>query len=209
MRTQDAVGGDWWLHARSGLPAEATMSEMGETQVVQPTVAVGTRPEDNLQILILLAVNIGLGLVWLIFLPVWGVADYFIGFLVGALALAVYERAYGWRIWWFVTFLLFVVWEILVSNLKLAWLILQPRPWINAGIVGVPLTLDNDIEIIVLASVLTLTPGTLSLELGRDEHGQRILYVHSIVVDDPEAFRREIKATFEQRLALVTRGRSL
>jgi multicomponent Na+:H+ antiporter subunit E len=157
----------------------------------------------------LLVVNLLLAIMWELFLPVWGVADYVIGFVVGALALAVHEREYGQRIIAFITFILYVVWSMLVSNAKLAWLILQPHPRLNPGIVGVPLDVSSDLEIIILATVITLTPGTLSIDLRRDDSGHNTLYVHNLVVNDPDEFRRHIKGTFERRLLFVSRGEAM
>lgn len=161
---------------------------------------------ENQRVIALLLVNISLAILWYIFLPVFGAPDYLVGFTVGTLALTVYERAYGHRIWWLLSFIGFVLWEIVVSNAKLAWWILQPRPQFSPGIVAVPLSIDTDLEIIVLATVITLTPGTVSIDLTQGDNGQNILYVHSFVVKDPEQFRAEIREMFERRLSLVTRG---
>ena len=54
----------------------------------------------------------------------------------------------------------------------------------------------------MLANVITLTPGTLSLDVSED---RRTLYVHGMFVDDPEAFRREIKDGFERRIEELLR----
>jgi multicomponent Na+:H+ antiporter subunit E len=164
------------------------------------------RFSEQHKMMTLLVVNLLLALMWEMFLPVWGAADYVIGLVVGALALAVYERQYGRRILGLIHFVLYLFWAILVSNARLAWLILQPHPRLNPGIVGVPLDVSSELEIIILATVITLTPGTLSIDLQRDDSGQNILYVHNLVVDDPDEFRRTIKNTFERQLLFVSRG---
>jgi multicomponent Na+:H+ antiporter subunit E len=161
---------------------------------------------ENSKLLALLFVNLSLALIWHLFLPAWGALDYVIGFVVGALALSVYERAYGWRLYWLVSFLLLVGKEIIVSNIALAWLLLQPHPRLAPGIVAIPLDVTSDLEVTILATIITLTPGTLSLELGQNDHGQRVLYVHNLVVDDPAAMRQSIKETFERKLLRVTQG---
>jgi multicomponent Na+:H+ antiporter subunit E len=165
--------------------------------------------QQNQRLLTLLFVNLGLAVLWEIFLPAWGATDYLIGFVVGALVLTVYERSYGWRIWWLVSFLGFIFWELVVSNVKLTAVILHPRPQLDPGIVAVPLTVTSNLEVLILATVITLTPGTLSLELQHDDRGQSILYVHCLVVADPEQVRQSIKSTFERRLLLATRGEAL
>jgi multicomponent Na+:H+ antiporter subunit E len=161
--------------------------------------------EQN-KMITLLIVNLLLAVVWEMFIPAWGAADYLIGFGVGALALTVYERQYGQRIFWLLSFILYVLWEVLVSNLKLAWLIMQPKPMLDPGIISVPLTVSSDLEIILLALVIDLAPGTICIDLQRDDSGQNTLYVHGLLVNDPEEFRRGIKETLERRLLLAVRG---
>lgn len=160
---------------------------------------------ENERMFTLLLINSFLSIFWYIFLPVFGTADLFVGFVVGTLALSIYERGYGLRIWWLISFLLFVLWELVLSNAKLAWWILQPKLDFRPGIVAVPLTLDTDFEILVLVTMITLTPGTVSVDL-REDDGRYVVYIHSFFVGEPDAFRQEIKETFERRLSLVTRG---
>ena len=99
-------------------------------------------------------------------------------------------------------FLLFFAWEVLVANLKVAAAILFPSGRLRPAIVAVPLTLDRDAEIALLANLITLTPGTLSLEVSPD---QRILYVHAMATAGPDHLRREIQQGFERRILEVFR----
>ncbi|HRN50297.1 MAG TPA: Na+/H+ antiporter subunit E [Anaerolineales bacterium] len=161
---------------------------------------------ENEQIVTLLIVNVGLAIFWYVFFPLYGTADLFIGFVIGTLALSVFHRGYGKRIWWLLSFLLFMVWEIVLSNAKLTRWILSPRLEFHPGIVAVPLTLDTDFEITVLVTMITLTPGTTSIDLRKDHKGRYVVCIHSFFVKDADSFRHEIKDMFERRLALVTRG---
>lgn len=161
---------------------------------------------ENEQMITLLIVNVGLAIFWYVFFPVYGAADLFIGFAIGTFALSVYHRSYGKRIWWLISYLLFVAWEIVLSTAKLTWWIFHPKLDFHPGIVAVPLTLDTDFEITVLVTMITLTPGTASIDLRKDKKGRYVVYIHSFFVKDPDSFRHEIKDNFERRLALVTRG---
>ena len=60
-----------------------------------------------------------------------------------------------------------------------------------------PLDLKSDAGITVLANLITLTPGTLSLDVSPD---RKTLFVHALHVEDPDAFRREVKEGFERRV---------
>jgi multicomponent Na+:H+ antiporter subunit E len=68
--------------------------------------------------------------------------------------------------------------------------------------VAVPLDARTDAEIVLLANLITLTPGTLSLDLSDD---RTVLYVHAMYLTDPDELRREIKEGFERRVLEVLR----
>jgi multicomponent Na+:H+ antiporter subunit E len=127
-------------------------------------------------------------------------------FLIVALILTVYDRSYGRYLLYGGYFLLYLVWEIIVSSVNIAWLVLQPNPPLDPGIVAVPLELQSGLEVTALASAITLTPGTLSLDLARDHNQRLVLYVHALRVGDPEAFRRSIHTGFETLIQKVTTG---
>ena len=60
----------------------------------------------------------------------------------------------------------------------------------------------TDLEITLLANLITVTPGSFSLDVSDD---RSVLYVHAMYVDDPEALRREIKDGFERRVLELLR----
>jgi multicomponent Na+:H+ antiporter subunit E len=86
------------------------------------------------------------------------------------------------------------LWEVVKSNVRVAWDVVTPNRWRQPGIVAVPLDATTDIEITVLVNLITLTPGTLCVNLTAD---RRTLFVHSMFVNDPEEVRREIKQRLE------------
>lgn len=93
--------------------------------------------------------------------------------------------------------LVFFLWELVVANLRVAAAVLGPSSLVRPGIVAVPLDVTSDAGIALLANLITLTPGTLSLDVSAD---RRTLYVHCLAVDDPEATVRSIKDGFERRV---------
>ncbi len=96
--------------------------------------------------------------------------------------------------------LLYFLKEILLSNAAVARSLLSPVSSLTPGIVAVPLDLKSDAGITVLANLVTLTPGTLSLDVSPD---RKTLFVHALHVEDPDAFRREVKEGFERRVKEV------
>lgn len=163
-------------------------------------------PQQNLYMLLFL-VNLVVAFIWQQIFPIFGVADYLIGFGLGFLVIWLTNRAYGRRAYDLIYFIGYVLWAIVLSNLSLAKLVLQPRLQLDPGIIAVPLTVSTNLEIMILASVITLTPGTISVDLGQNAQRERVLYVHNLTVGDAEAFRQSVKETFERLLLRVTRGR--
>ncbi len=93
-------------------------------------------------------------------------------------------------------FLLFV-YELILSAWRVAVLVLSPRMDLKPGIFAYPLKVDRDFEIALLANLITLTPGTLSVDVSDD---RRTLYVHAIDASDPEQARRDIASGFERKI---------
>ena len=161
------------------------------------------RSRFALQLLVnLLIAAIGPQLVQ-VFASYW---DYAISFVVGVVIISLFDRRYPRYLFWSAVFLAYLTWEIILSNLSLAWLIIQPNPKLDPGIVAIPLTVTGGLEITVLASSITLTPGTLTVDLGTDAKGRTVLYVHNLRVGDPEQFRRSVKDGFERMILRISQG---
>ncbi len=93
-------------------------------------------------------------------------------------------------------FIIFFLKELVVASINVLLSILQPHR-IHPGITAVPLDLYSDMQITLLANVISLTPGTLSLDISDDK---KIIFIHSIFVKDPDDFRHQIKNGFERRI---------
>jgi len=93
-----------------------------------------------------------------------------------------------------------VLYDILVANLVVAWLILWRPARLKPGFVAVPLALRSDLAISLLANTICLTPGTVSAHLSPD---RRTLLVHALNLDDPAALIIAIKARYEAPLRQV------
>ncbi len=95
------------------------------------------------------------------------------------------------------SFLLFYLRELLRANLRVAHDAVTPTHHMRPAILAVPLEARTDFEILLLANLITMTPGSLSLEVSRD---RRTLFVHVMYVADPEKMRREIQTHIERRV---------
>ena len=101
-----------------------------------------------------------------------------------------------------VAFAGYFVWELVVANLWVARAVLAPKLRIRPRIVKIPLDVETDHETTILATLINITPGTLSLDVSDD---RKTLFVHALDVKDEEALRREIKDGFERRVREVFR----
>jgi len=99
-----------------------------------------------------------------------------------------------------VRFALFYLQELFLANLRVAHDVLTPRHRMKPGIIAIPLDAKSDLEIISLANLITMTPGTLSLDVSTD---RRVLYIHAMYIDDLEELRSKIKDGFEKEVMEV------
>jgi len=87
--------------------------------------------------------------------------------------------------------------DIVKANLRVAITVLSPRPALRPAVVSVPLDLHSENSITLLSNLITLTPGTLSLDVSSD---RSLLFVHVLWLEDVEKFRAELKNGYERRI---------
>ncbi|MDX9787217.1 MAG: Na+/H+ antiporter subunit E [Desulfobacterales bacterium] len=129
------------------------------------------------------------------------------GFVVGYLALWVTRSLYGQEAYFnrlskVLRLIAHFLWQLVVSNLRVLWDVITPYHTSRPGIIGIPLDARTDMEITLVANLVSLTPGTLSLDISED---RSILYVHVMFMDDIEVVRAEIKNGIERRVLEVFR----
>ncbi|KIN70681.1 Monovalent cation/proton antiporter subunit E [Sulfitobacter noctilucae] len=108
------------------------------------------------------------------------------------------ERPGNIRVGRMVVYCLIVLWDIMVANVEVAWIVLtKPNSKLRPAWIVVPLDLVQPEAITVLAGTITLTPGTVSADLSDEGHS---LLVHVLHTDDPDAVRDDIKHRYERRL---------
>ena len=149
--------------------------------------------------------NLLLALAWVTLTGQYQATNFFVGLLLGFVVLRMTLRgqaavAYGAKLKAIGGFIVFFIKELIMANLKLAFDVLTPRHHMRPGIVAIPLDLKTDLEITILTTVITLTPGTLSLHVTDD---RRTLYIHAMYIDDPDQLVRGIKDGFERRVREV------
>ncbi len=141
-------------------------------------------------------------LVWLAVSGSFTLPNLLLGLAAGGLSLALvrgHVRPDGRRIrpLKLLSLLLLFFKELALSAFKVAVLVASPKMAVKPGIFAFPLTVDRDFEITLLANLITLTPGTLSVDVSED---RMVLYVHAIDCSDPAGARRDIANGFERKI---------
>nr|WP_255617040.1 Na+/H+ antiporter subunit E [Aurantimonas sp. VKM B-3413] len=147
-------------------------------------------------------INLVLALVWVTVTGSFSLVNLIFGFVLGGFALYLIREqvgtvgyiSRGYRI---AVLALFFFKELILSAWRVLVLVLSPRPDLKPGIFAYRLKVDRDFEITLLANMITLTPGTLSVDVSED---RSTLYVHAIDCSDPEAARADIAGGFERKI---------
>ena len=129
------------------------------------------------------------------------------GFIIGYLALWVtrplYEHTgYFARVRNVLMLMVSFVWQLIISNFRVLWDVITPSQFSRPAVIAVPLDARTDFEILLLANMISLTPGSLTLDVSAD---RTMIYVHVMFLDDIESARREIKEKIEKPLLEAVR----
>lgn len=154
----------------------------------------------------LFALNILLAVVWAALWAAFTLPALLSGFVIGYGSLWLVQPLFGerspyfLRVWRAIRLMLFFLWELVVSSIRVAWDIVTPSHYSNPAIVEMPLDVESDIEILLVTTLISLTPGTLSLDVTPD---RKTLIVHAMFADDPDALVREMKDGMERMVKEV------
>lgn len=106
-----------------------------------------------------------------------------------------------------VVLIFFFLKELVTASLRVAYEVLTPTDHMHPAVIAIPLEAQTDLEITLLANFITLTPGTLSIDVSQD---RKTLYVHGVYVPDGdvEKVKEEIKGGFEAKILKITRSQT-
>jgi len=151
--------------------------------------------------------NLFLALVWAAVTGEFTTANLAFGFVLGFAVLWIAgdisgTGQYTGRVWAAVVLAVVFLMELTASNVQVAYDVLTPGLNAVPMVVGVDLEATGDIEVLLLAVLVTLTPGSVVVEITTD---RKRMYVYGMYAGDPRTFRRQIKEVFERRVLAVTR----
>lgn len=151
--------------------------------------------------------NLIIAFVWMFLKNDWTAVQFVIGYLIGMGLLFLLRRFLPTPFYIkkiiaiFSLFILFMK-ELLLSSITVLKQVLRPKLDIRPGIFALPTDLKSDWEITLLACLITLTPGTLTLDISIEGN---ILYIHAMDLPDEQEAILQIKDSFEKAIMEVSR----
>lgn len=114
----------------------------------------------------------------------------------------IYNRKSFFQVMYLTELILFFTKEMFKATFQVAWEVLSPKTNIESGMIALPLEVKTNLEITILASLISLTPGTLSIEISEDKS---YLFIHAMYIPfgDVDKLKSEIKDGFERRVLRV------
>ena len=148
-----------------------------------------------------LVANIVLAGAWVAFFGTFSALTVVSGFMVGSLTIFLLQpligapSSYFRRTYYWIKLVAAFLYELVVSSIDVLWDIVTPRHRAVPAIIDVPLDVRSDTGILLVTNLISLTPGTLSLDVSPD---RRTLRIHAMFAEDPDAVVRMIKTRMER-----------
>ncbi|HLR61092.1 MAG TPA: Na+/H+ antiporter subunit E [Lentibacillus sp.] len=154
-----------------------------------------------------IVVNLIIAVMWMLLSETYTVSSFISGYLLGILLLLLLNRFipdtfYMKRAFKIAGLIILFIKELILSNIDIVKLAYARKPVFEPGIFALPTELTSNWEITLLANLISLTPGTLSVAVSRDNTH---LYIHAMHIDDIDDEIKSIKNTFEKAIMEVTR----
>jgi multicomponent Na+:H+ antiporter subunit E len=147
------------------------------------------------------AANLMLALAWAIFFGGFSWLSLTSGFVLGYGILWLLQpltgvrSRYFLRVYFWLKLIVLFLYELVVSSLQVFWDVVTPRHRARPAIIDMPLDVQTDAGILLVTNLISLTPGTLSIDVSED---RKTLKVHAMFADDPDAVRRALKSGMEK-----------
>ncbi|MDR2944334.1 MAG: Na+/H+ antiporter subunit E [Methanosarcinales archaeon] len=156
------------------------------------------------------AIYLMLGAVWLFLSGSLSIGNYLLGVFFSMLILYPFKNMFSFtdsagdvvrKIPKKIKYVYVLFREIIKANIFMVYKIMKPKLDIRPGIIAYPFTTSRSISTTMLANTISLTPGTLIMDVhikNKTLKGPGIFYVHSIYVDSPKEVRDSIRKDLEE-----------
>jgi len=151
--------------------------------------------------------NLLLSFIWVALTGSLFYSNFIFGYLLGFGVLWIMNRneadqRYFYRVPKILSFFFFFLYELIKANIQVAYDVVTPKYFFKPGIVRYPVNTTTDFEINILATFISLTPGTLILDISDDN---KAIYIHVMYLKDEEQFIRTLKTGVERKLLEILR----
>lgn len=152
--------------------------------------------------------NFLLAFLWMFLSMNFSATGFIVGYLLGIIMLLVMRkffksRLYLARVWAIIKLAFLFLKELILANIQVLKIALSPKLEMRPAFFALPTELTQDLEIVLLSSLITLTPGTVVVHVSDDA---KTLYVHAIDMDDVDDAINAIKNSFEKAILEVSRS---
>ncbi|MEH7012393.1 Na+/H+ antiporter subunit E [Neobacillus niacini] len=151
--------------------------------------------------------NVVLAFLWMFIKVSYDPISFIKGYIFGLLVIFVlrryfHSRFYLFRLWSFIKLIFIFIKELILSNVAIVKIVLKPTLDMRPAIFAMDTELTKDWQITLLSSLITLTPGTLVIDLSEDN---KTLFIHAMNIGEVEAEINSIKNSFEKAILEVSR----
>jgi multicomponent Na+:H+ antiporter subunit E len=151
--------------------------------------------------------NLLLSFIWVALTGTLYYSNFLFGFMIGFAILWVMNRTeedqrYFTRVPKTIYLLFYFIYELIKANIQVAYDVITPKYFFKPGIVKYPMSARTDLEINLLSTAISLTPGTLILDISEDK---KTLYIHVMYLKDKSSFIKQTKNGIEKRLLEILR----
>ncbi len=150
--------------------------------------------------------NVFLAALWMFLGHSYNPVSFIVGYLLGLLLIFAFRRSFNSsfyliRVWAVIKLFLIFIWELIMANISVLKVVLKPKLDMKPGIIAYETKLKKPWEITILANLITLTPGTLVVEVSEDNS---IIYFHAMDINDAEQDIADIRNKFERTIMEVS-----
>ncbi|MGV3656838.1 MAG: Na+/H+ antiporter subunit E [Chitinophagaceae bacterium] len=151
--------------------------------------------------------NVMLTLIWIALTGSFTYINLIIGFIISYLVLWIISRSSEDRRYFTIAFKIigfffYFLYEMIKANVQVAYEVMTFNLHMKPGIVKMELDAKTELEITLLSNLISLTPGTLVIDVSDD---RKVMYVHGMYLEDREKFIQSIKNSLEKPLLNILR----
>src|SRR5690625_628345 len=152
-------------------------------------------------------INVLIAVIWMFMQSSYVIGSFIFGYMIGVFVLFILRLFlvfdfYLRRVWAIIKLIMLFIVELTKANIDVMKVVLRPKANHKSGIVAVQTKLDSNVEITLLAALISLTPGTVSMDFSDDS---KTIYIHALDVPNKDEFIADIHNSFERAIMEVTK----